>query len=256
MAHRAINVCGNRNVLETALAKIVIEDVVAAGQAPRPAKDSNALPQTAGVFARGRGVSKVEVRIICDDQIELPIPIVIHEGAAASPSLSITGDACCVRHLFESAVAVVVEPVFPVVRDVNVVPAVVVVVADTHALTPAAGDKTSFLCNIGECSIVIVTIEMTGGRTLCVKTIEPGAIHEQYVRPAIVIVIEDGCSGASALEDVCAALFSSKYIARRKNSCRSDIYEVRDHWRLACCRDRLFTECMLRGKLQNNESSE
>jgi len=64
-------------------------------------------------------------------------PIVIHEGAAASPSLSITGDACFVCHFFEGAVAVVVEPVFSVVRDVKVVPAVVVVVADTTRLDPS-----------------------------------------------------------------------------------------------------------------------
>ena len=124
--------------MEPAVAEIAIEDIPAARQAPGPAKDSKALPQTGGIFARGGGMCKVEVRIVRDGQVELPIPIVIHEGAAASPSLSVTGDARCVCHLFESAVAIVVEPVFSVVRDVKVVPAVVVVVADTHALTPAA----------------------------------------------------------------------------------------------------------------------
>src|SRR6267154_859811 len=213
MAHRAVNVCGKRDVFEAALAKIVIERISAARQTPWPAKDSNALPQAGRIFARGSGVCKVEVRIIRNDQIELPVPVVIHEGAAASPSLSVTGDPRCVCHFFESTVTVVVEPVFPVVRDVKVVPAVIVVVADTHALTPAARDQTSLLCYIRECSIVVVTVEMTGGRTLGVKTVKPGAIHEEYVRPTIVIVIEDGCSSARALQDVCAALFSSKYIA-------------------------------------------
>jgi len=73
MAHRAVNVCGKRHVLEAALAEIAIEDISAARQATRPAKDSNALPQAAGVFARRGGVCDVEVRIIRDDQIELPI---------------------------------------------------------------------------------------------------------------------------------------------------------------------------------------
>src|SRR6266403_3283882 len=140
MARRAVNVCGKRHVLETALAEIAIDDISAARQASRPTKDSNALPQAAGVFARRSGVCKVEVRIIRDDQVELPVPIVIHEGAAASPSLSITSDTRCVCHLFESALAVVVEPVFSVVRDVKVLPTVVIVVADTHALAPAARD--------------------------------------------------------------------------------------------------------------------
>jgi len=140
VAHRPINVRGKRNVFEAALAKIVIERISAARQTPWPAKDSNALPQAGGIFASGRGMSKVEVGIVRNDQIELPIPIVIHEGAAASPSLSVTSNARCVCHLFEGAMAVVVEPVFPVVRDVEVFPAIIVVVADTHALTPAARD--------------------------------------------------------------------------------------------------------------------
>src|SRR5260370_33950438 len=140
MAHRAVNVCGKRDVFEAALAKIVIERISAARQTPWPAKDSNALPQAGRIFARGSGVCKVEVRIIRNDQIELPIPIVIHEGAAASPGLSVTSNARCVCHLFEGAMAVVGEPVFPVVRDVEGFPAIIVVVADTHALTPAARD--------------------------------------------------------------------------------------------------------------------
>src|SRR5207237_10733300 len=85
---------------------------------------------------------------------------------------------------------------------------------------------------------------MTGGHTLSVKTIKPGAIHEEYVRPTIVIVIEDGCTSARALQDVCAALFSSKYIARRKSSWRSAIYEIRDRWGLACWGDRRLTGSM------------
>src|SRR2546421_11008905 len=106
MAHRTINVRGKRNVFEAALAKIVIERISDARQTPWPAKDSNALPQAGGIFARGSGVCKVEVRIIRNDQIELPIPIVIHEGAAASPSLSVTSNSRCVCHFFERDVAV------------------------------------------------------------------------------------------------------------------------------------------------------
>src|SRR5436305_1088473 len=126
MAHGAVKVCGKRHILEVAVAEIAIEDIPAARQAPGPTKDSNALPQTGGIFARGGGMCKVE----------------------------------------------------------------------------------------------------------------------------------DGCTSARALQDVCAALFSSKYIARRKSSWRSDIYEIRDRWRLACCGDRLLTACMRRGKPHNKEHSE
>src|SRR5260370_24257847 len=119
VARRAVDAGRRSYVLEAALAEIAIEDISAARQTAWPAKDSNALPQASGVFARGRGVCKVEVGIIRDDQIELSIPIVIHEGAATSPSLSVTGDARWVCHLFKSAVAVVVGAVFFVVPDVK-----------------------------------------------------------------------------------------------------------------------------------------
>src|SRR5712691_11318502 len=140
VARRAVDAGRRSYVLEAALAEIAIEDISAARQAPRPAKDSNALPQASGIFAGGRGVCKVEVRIVRDGQIELPIPIVIHEGAAGAPGLSVACHAGFFRHLFEFASKVVVEAIFSVVRDVKVVPAVVVVVADTHALPPAARD--------------------------------------------------------------------------------------------------------------------
>src|SRR5437016_13963958 len=108
MAHGAVKVCGKRHILEAAVAEIAIEDIPAARQAPGPAKDSKALPQTGGLFARWGGMCKGEVRIVRDDQVQLSIPIVIHEGAAGSPTISVTGYHLRVRHHFESAVPVVV----------------------------------------------------------------------------------------------------------------------------------------------------
>src|SRR5947208_11342182 len=98
MAHGAVKVCGKRHILEPAVAEIAIEDIPAARQAPGPAKDSKALPQTGGIFARGGGMCKVEARIVRDGQVELPIPIVIHEAqplpqvfpSPATPAVSAT----------------------------------------------------------------------------------------------------------------------------------------------------------------------
>src|SRR2546429_6882533 len=68
MAHGAVKVCGKRHILEAAVAEIAIEDIPAARQAPGPAKDSKALPQTGGIFARGGGMCKVEVRIVRSEE--------------------------------------------------------------------------------------------------------------------------------------------------------------------------------------------
>src|SRR5439155_11547205 len=162
MAHRAVNVCGERHVLEAALAEIAIKDISAARQASWPTKDGNALPQAARVFARGRGVCKFEVRVIRDDQIELPIPIVIHESAAASPSFSITGDARRICHLFESAVAVMVKPVFSVVRDVKIFQPIIVKVPYAYALTPSGCHKACLGSYVSKRPVVIVAIQVIG----------------------------------------------------------------------------------------------
>src|SRR6266702_137972 len=172
MAHRTINVRGKRNVFEAALAKIVIERISAARQTPWPAKDSNALPQAAGVFARGRGVCKVEVRIVRNDQIELPIPIVIHEGAAGAPGLSVACHAGFFRHLFESAVAVVVEAIFSVIGDVQIFPSIIVKVPYAYALTPSGCHKACLGSYVSKRPVVVVAIQVIGRGALSGKTFQ------------------------------------------------------------------------------------
>ena len=59
---------------------------------------------------------------------------------------------------------VVVEAVVAVSGDVEVVVAVVVVVADAGALSPAGVGEAGFGGDIGECAIVVVMKEVAGGR--------------------------------------------------------------------------------------------
>ena len=64
----------------------------------------------------------------------------------------------------EGAVAVVtVEDVLAVVGDEEVVPAVVVVVADAAALSPAAAGEAGFGSDVGEGSVAVVLEEMQMG---------------------------------------------------------------------------------------------
>src|SRR5260370_32947912 len=81
VARRAVDAGRRSYVLEAALAEIAIEDISAARQTAWPAKDSNALPQAAGVFARRRGGCKGEGRRVPTHQTRLPIPIHIRNVA-------------------------------------------------------------------------------------------------------------------------------------------------------------------------------
>ncbi len=72
----------------------------------------------------------------------LAVAVVVDEGAAGAPLLAGAGDAGLLGDLAEGAVALVVEEaVFAVGGDVEVVEAVVVVVADAGALAPAGGGE-------------------------------------------------------------------------------------------------------------------
>ncbi len=145
MAVGLVDVGFRGDVFEGAVAAIVVEDVLRRRQSSRAAHHRRALPDARRAVSRRRRGREIEVHVIGDDEIELAVAIVVNEGAAASPSLARSADARLVGHIGEDTVIVVVETVLAVVGDVEIFPAVVVVVADTDALSPAAGaqDPTS-----------------------------------------------------------------------------------------------------------------
>ena len=94
----------------------------------------------------------------------------------------------------ECAVALIVEQaVLTVASDVNIVEAIVVVVAHAHALPPAGRNQSSFHRHIGKCAIVIVAEQMTGGRrAFPLFRIEFHTVYEEDIHPSVAIVIENG----------------------------------------------------------------
>src|ERR1700730_15216973 len=158
-------------------------------------------------------MAEVEFRVVGHHQIEPPVPIVVQECAAAAPGLAVPCHAGFLCYLLEMATEIVVEPVLPVVGHVKIFPAIIVVVTDTHPLTPATCLQTSLGGHVRKCPIVVVMIEVVGWRTGFGESLECSPINQEHIRPAIVIVIENGYASPSALQDVGAALFPSKNIA-------------------------------------------
>src|ERR1700680_4059959 len=94
----------------------------------------------------------------------MAVAVIIDEGAAVAPGFAGASDAGFFTDVGESAVAiVVVEDIFSVIGDVEIFPAIVVVIADANALAPPGVGQAGFLRDIGEGSVVIVVIEMTRG---------------------------------------------------------------------------------------------
>ena len=80
--------------------------------------------------------------VIGDDEIEFPIAVVVDEGATGAPLFASACDSGLLGDLFEGAVALIVkETVFTIVGDVEVVEAIVVVIADAGSLAPAGETK-------------------------------------------------------------------------------------------------------------------
>ena len=110
-------------------------------------------------------MGQIEVDIVGDGEIEFAIAVIVDEGAAGAPFLAGAGYTGLFGDLFEGAVALIVkEAIFAIARDVEVVEAVVIVVANADALSPAGGDEASLRSYVGEGAIVIVVEEMAGGR--------------------------------------------------------------------------------------------
>ena len=121
-------------------AEIVIDHVGRAGKAARTAHDGDAFPHATGASAGLGSCREIEVDVVGDDEIEFAVAVVVDEGAAGAPLFAGACDSGLLGYFFEGAVALVVEEaVLAVAGDVEVVEAVVVVVADAGSLTPAGG---------------------------------------------------------------------------------------------------------------------
>src|SRR5207302_9485187 len=88
-------------------------------------------------------------------------------------------------NLPEYSALVVIEPILPVIRNVQILPPVVVIISHTGSLTPAAGiGKSSLLRHIAKGAVMIVAVKMIRGALTCGKALQRGAVDEKNIRPA------------------------------------------------------------------------
>ena len=106
--------------------------------AERPARDGDVVVAAVGRLARPGRLRRIEVHVAGDEQIQVPVTVVVEEAAARAPDARRPGDARFLGHVRERAVAVVaVEDVPSPVGDEEIVEAVVVEVADAAAPGPS-----------------------------------------------------------------------------------------------------------------------
>src|SRR5947207_10743479 len=110
---------------------------------------------------RHRRSRQIQIDVVSDEEIKFAVSVIIHEGAARIPAFSIATDASFVGDVSERAVSIVViKHVLPKIADDEIVPSVVIVVADADTLSPAVVNQTSLRSHIGEGAIAIVLEQM------------------------------------------------------------------------------------------------
>ena len=97
---------------------------------------------------------------------------------------------------------VVVQAVLSVVADEDVGPAIVVVVANGHAESPAVVGDAGLFGNIGESAVVVVMEERcVGRRGFAVDGVEGGPVDKIDIEPAVVVVIDQTHAGTVGFDD-------------------------------------------------------
>src|SRR5438105_3142395 len=180
-------------VLKLSVSEIVIKNIWRGRKSARSAHHRRALPQTSQSFAGLRRSLDIEKHIVGDHEIELSIAIVINERATGAPCLAIASDSRRGSNFLEGPVTlVVVKTVLAVISHVKIVEAIVGIVSDAGALSPTCELKTGGASHIGERSIMIVVKQVAGGRlAFAFFPIQSSAIHQEYVGPAVVVVIQN-----------------------------------------------------------------
>src|SRR5260370_41688058 len=119
----------------------------------------------------------------------MAVAVVVEEGAAGVPAglrLQQTG---LLGDVGEGAIAVVaVEDVLAVVADKEIVPAIIVVIADAAALSPSCAGESSFRSDVGEVAVAIVFEEVRDGFLSFGKAFEAGAGLHVDIRASILII--------------------------------------------------------------------
>src|SRR5579863_5123397 len=133
----------------------------------------------------------------------MPVAVVVDERATRIPARAIARHARPLADIGEGSVAIVViENVLAEVRDEQIVPAIVVIVADADALSPARMRDSSLQSHVGESSVAIVAEKMRSWFVAGGEALKARSVHQKYIEPAIVVVVVEGNAASSSLEQI------------------------------------------------------
>ena len=189
------------HVGEAAAAGVAVQHVLAAGESGRTAGHHRALVPAQSRLRHRCGL-QIEVDVVGGKQIEEAVAVVIHERAARAPACA--GDEPRAGgDVFERAVAAVPEQtVLTPESHEQIGEAVVVVVSCARPLSPADERKARLCGHVFEGAVRAVAIQVTRGLPALREPFERGAVDEEQIEEAVVVVIEHRHAAAGRLEQV------------------------------------------------------
>src|SRR5437667_10272577 len=153
------------------------EDVLAAVQTRRPAGDHYALIKTRSRL-RNRSRRQVEIDVVRDEQIEFAVAIVVDKRTAGVPAFAVPAHARFVSYIRERAITIVViKNVLAEIADEEIFEAVVVVVTNANALSPAGVGYAGLHGNVCECSVTIILEKMRRRLLALGETFQARSVH-------------------------------------------------------------------------------
>src|SRR6185436_16911605 len=134
------------------VAVIAVEPATLLRETGGAAEDGDAVVVAVGVLATRRRLAGIEDGVVGDEEVEVPVAVVVEPGAARGVVAAGTEQAGLFGDIGECAVAVVVEEeIARPTGDEEVVEAVVVVIGDGDSGGPDAAAQASFRGDIGKC---------------------------------------------------------------------------------------------------------
>ena len=145
---------------------------------------------------------EIKVHVVGHVEVEVAVVVVVAKGRAGAPASGVSY-ARFRGHIGERSVVVVVvkHPAIEI-SDVEVFPAVIVVIADGDAEAPAAMRDSGLRADVGESSVMIVVVELAGMALARAYIVERGTVDQEDVHPAVVVVIKDRHAAAHGFHDV------------------------------------------------------
>src|ERR1019366_1414504 len=182
-------------IREGSVTFVPIKRVPSRRHTPRAAVHRNSLPGAIDVGAGFRSMLQIELNVVGDEEIEVPVAIIVDKGATGAPPGVIVPESCRSGDIGKRSVAIVsIQFVLSEVGAEQILETVVVIITDRHGRCPSCRTQTRFLGNVSEGAIAVVAVE-AACRSLR-NTAQSVAVQNENVHPTVVVVVEEGTAAA------------------------------------------------------------